>query len=445
MSRLLAYERLTLGSENPRITVDGERMPMRYLTVNGMLAYQIAYACGTCGLVLRRQPGAPGRALSAAQVRDRLNAGLDELDPQVVAAFAAQLPRDDYLVMLLDVRPHLVAPGSASDYFATEGPACWRNGEVDSPFEPTNTGYYRLGSRSIGAHDELFEFAVPMIGPAGLDEATTARYAEAAGHPTAVAFGLLDIEGPWFRREQHWGLFHFLLDGHHKTAAAAAAGRPVRLLTFVCTGHSCATSREFRQLPGLLAPGRSAQVMRLRPAYPDDPDQVQTERSVLRDGLTHINDVFINFRNGTFQWIFIKRFLLPAVSCDDQEVLARLLAHELYGDSYAGGEPGADQELHGPYWRHQIMPDSFVPTTAVAETARLRAWARQYADVSRRLRRAMKRELFEPLALADAVYRLRELGESAHHDWGWVLGPFHELVLIDRARTRVSLVVASDD
>ncbi|MDG4811137.1 hypothetical protein O7634_30630 [Micromonospora sp. WMMD1120] len=252
MSRLIAHELMTIGTANPRIGVDGCRMPSRYLTIDGVPAYQIGYSCGTCGLVLRRQPGAPTGPLSAAAVRDRLNAGLNGLDQDVVDAFAAQLPRADYQVMLLDTLPMLAASGSTNDYFAFDGPAGWRNEEFEYSIDPANASYYRLDRLAVGAHDELFEFAVPMGDPTELDADVVARYSQAPGRPTAVAFGLLDIEGPWFRRERHWGLFHFLLDGHHKMAAAAANNALIRLLTFVSAGDSLASDDELFRLPEII-------------------------------------------------------------------------------------------------------------------------------------------------------------------------------------------------
>jgi hypothetical protein len=258
MTGVLAHELMTLGVASPRIGIDWKRQPSRYLTIDGIPACQIAYSCGTCGLVLRRQPGAPGGTASVTEVRDRLNAGLDGFDGQLIDAFSSQLPRGDYLVMLLEVKPRLVVPGSADDYFATDGPAGWRNEEFEYSVDPTNVSYYRLGSGAVGEHDELFEFVVPMTDPVNLDETTTTQYAEVASHPTAVAFGLLDIEGPWFRRERHWGLFHFLLDGHHKTAAAAMAGRPLRLLTFVSASDSLAGDDELLRLPEVLETGNTA-------------------------------------------------------------------------------------------------------------------------------------------------------------------------------------------
>lgn len=258
MTTVLAHELLTLGTANARIGIDWERRPARYLTIDGVPAYQIGYSCGTCGLVLRREPGAPMASASPAEVRDRLNTGLDDLDGPVIDAFSNQLPRGDYQVMLLDIQPQLVTPGAVDDYFAVDGPAGWRNEEFEYSIDPTNISYYRLGHRAIGEHDELFEFAIPMADPAGLD-ATTTRYATATGHTTAVAFGLLDIERPWFRRQRHWGLFHYLLDGHHKTAATAAAGHRIRLLTFVSASHSLASDEELLRLPQALQAGNTAQ------------------------------------------------------------------------------------------------------------------------------------------------------------------------------------------
>ncbi len=253
MSTLIAHELMTLGSRNPRIGVDWERRPSRYLTIDGVPAYQIAYSCGTCGLVLRREPGAPSGLLSATDVRDRLNAGLDGLDTDVIDTFAGQLPRGDYQVMLLDTKPVLAAPGSAGDYFSVDGPAGWRNEEFEYSIDPANTSYYRLDRRSVGEYDELFEFAVPMSDPTELDADVVERYSSASGRPTAVAFGLLDIEGPWFRQERHWGLFHFLLDGHHKTASAAANSGSIRLLTFVSAGDAMASDDELLRLPEIIS------------------------------------------------------------------------------------------------------------------------------------------------------------------------------------------------
>ncbi|MFI0156384.1 hypothetical protein [Streptomyces lydicus] len=49
----------------------------------------------------------------------------------------------------------------------------------------------------------------------------------------------------------HWGLTHFLLDGHHKLAAAASAGAPVQLLSLLALGESLAEPADHRRLATL--------------------------------------------------------------------------------------------------------------------------------------------------------------------------------------------------
>jgi hypothetical protein len=113
---------------------------------------------------------------------------------------------------------------------------------------------YRFGHSRVSENGELFQFAVPLSDPRDADSEAIARYAvrPIGGHPTAVALGILDIEGPWFRRVEHWGLFHSLLDGHHKTAAAAATAQPVRVLSLVSVGESMADKDACLRLPRLL-------------------------------------------------------------------------------------------------------------------------------------------------------------------------------------------------
>ncbi len=62
--------------------------------------------------------------------------------------------------------------------------------------------------------------------------------------PTAICLTVLDIKAPavWNNNEQpqfvrHWCLAHYILDGHHKLYAAAKAGKPINLLSFLATGE----------------------------------------------------------------------------------------------------------------------------------------------------------------------------------------------------------------
>ncbi|MCP3997393.1 MAG: hypothetical protein GY722_20400 [bacterium] len=50
----------------------------------------------------------------------------------------------------------------------------------------------------------------------------------------------------------HWGLAHYLLDGHHKIEAAAKSGKAVRLLSLITVGSSLAQERDINRLPAVL-------------------------------------------------------------------------------------------------------------------------------------------------------------------------------------------------
>lgn len=169
------------------------------------------------------------------------------------------------------------------------------------------------------------------------------------------------------------------------------------------------------------------------------------EASAATARLMQVDHVFINFKNGTFQWVDIRRFALPAPVVDDMSILAMLIDHELYGDDYAGGEPGGNPERHGPYWRDRITPACYDPIDPDAAERRVRVWAEQHAPVPDHLQPKLQREMYQPLRTAELVYHLRDLDQAAFHDWGGVHNEFHELVLIDRAAGTVSVVVAADD
>ncbi|MEV6942706.1 hypothetical protein AB0N07_12020 [Streptomyces sp. NPDC051172] len=86
--------------------------------------------------------------------------------------------------------------------------------------------------------------------------------------PTAVAVSTLDRCQPAVSLQstdeyEHWGVTHFLLDGHHKLEAAASAGRPVQLLSLLSLDDSLSGSEDHRRLAGLRSqPGLSRRLGR---------------------------------------------------------------------------------------------------------------------------------------------------------------------------------------
>jgi hypothetical protein len=160
--------------------------------------------------------------------------------------------------------------------------------------------------------------------------------------------------------------------------------------------------------------------------------------------LVHDSHTFINFANGTYQWADVHRFrLLVGRDDHDRAILAALIGHDVFGNNYAS-RPGNDAARHGPYWRARVEPSSYEPFAAQRAEQRLRAWAERHAPLREVTRRQLEHDVYWPLRLADAVYRLRDLGTESLHDWSGVHDEFHEFVWMHNAGW-LTLLVAADD
>jgi hypothetical protein len=156
-------------------------------------------------------------------------------------------------------------------------------------------------------------------------------------------------------------------------------------------------------------------------------------------------NVFINFRTSR-QWVLIKLFALPP-NLDDQAILALLIRHVRYRDSYAAPEFTDAETIHGPYWLNAITPDTFEAVPASDIETLIRTWAEYTVPLTDDDRAAMEREVYPRVANATSRYQLPDIRETAQHDWARVVrvDGFHEFVLIDRRIDEVTLLVATDD
>ncbi|WP_165188128.1 hypothetical protein [Caulobacter soli] len=216
----------------------------RFLTVDGKKAYHLGNICGTCAFLFERLEGA-NATVDVADLSNKLAAGVSSLPNDLVDALSLLVPVGDYRVALLRLRPRLVSLGGGDDYFAVE--QVENQGGVDSfwglPHHP-KVPYYRPDQRSIvEVGDEggkAFDFIVPMFPEAWLKAERVEFYAkalEAGAESTAVSISVLDIKEPAEEGAAHWCMAHYLLDGHHKIAAAARTGRPITLIAFVAVDH----------------------------------------------------------------------------------------------------------------------------------------------------------------------------------------------------------------
>ena len=246
----------TLGSDSPRLAFGEEAKPdgawagRRSLQLDGSPAFELSFWCGTCQFLFRRLEGAT-QTVSPADAEGALRDGIDVIDDEVASRFGAIVATGTYLPILLEVHPELVLPAASDDYFSVEQVATWGVQPFWGLPEYPRTPYYRTFQTDVAADAHLFEFVVPMVPPSWNDPKRVEFYRAALGNgsrPTAVAVTTLDVCEPATDTGgdvyAHWGLTHFLLDGHHKVQAASETGAPVTLLSLLALDDSLADSEQ---------------------------------------------------------------------------------------------------------------------------------------------------------------------------------------------------------
>lgn len=229
-------ERAALVVPTPK-PAPGTAFPPRRLTLRGVAVFELNLWCGTCPAIFKKLAEPDAADLELAN--DLLNAGLSVIDDAVLEAYGKALPKSEYTVLLLEITPQLVLPGTTWDYFSNEQVTTWGVDPAVGAADDPGTPYYRTFETPVRRDRHLYEFVVPMVPPTWNDRDTVADYLRADGVDcsTAVAYSLLDVLQPAMDQGEdyyeHWVLTHFLLDGHHKIEAAAAAGRSIRLLSLV--------------------------------------------------------------------------------------------------------------------------------------------------------------------------------------------------------------------
>ncbi len=133
--------------------------------VDDQPAFERSFYCGTCPFLFRRLETAQQK-LSLEAVQERLTSALDDPDDGgVIDAFATLLPQGEFLPLLLEVRPRMVVPGKAGDYFSDEQVRTWGIDQFWGLPEYPHTPYYRTFETAVDANAHLYEFVVPMVAP----------------------------------------------------------------------------------------------------------------------------------------------------------------------------------------------------------------------------------------------------------------------------------------
>jgi hypothetical protein len=231
----------------------------RYLTIEGKKAYHIGNKCGTCAFLFERLHGA-NRSVNVDELTAQLNSGLKRLESSAVDSLQTIMPGGEYHVLLLQGWPRLVYPGNESDYFSGEQVDLWGVDKFWGMPHSPRTEYYRLQTTVLPGQRGLFEFLIPMFPHSWLNQERVARYRELVGKEetsTAVTVSVLDVKAPADCEAEttvstHWCLAHYLIDGHHKTYAAAEAGKPLTFISFLATEHSMSSEDELNELLTIL-------------------------------------------------------------------------------------------------------------------------------------------------------------------------------------------------
>lgn len=264
----LPPRRLGVPVEQARLRfgpADGE-FSARYLFLSGTPAFELSPWCGTCPFLFARKEGASGTMSADVGTMAELELPVESVDDRILAPFASLLAEGEFLPLLLEVRPELAAPHGERDYFTHEQVATWGvDGFWGLPENPRSF-YYRTFETRVQSDQHLYEFVVPMVPPSWNDQERVRHYRDlmrTGVTPTAVAVSTLDVCQPAIDEEStdyyvHWGLTHFLLDGHHKVEAAARSGASVRLLALVSLDGSLSGPDDIHRLPNLLSRARSA-------------------------------------------------------------------------------------------------------------------------------------------------------------------------------------------
>jgi hypothetical protein len=245
MSKLIAMaeaKSIKAGSRVDFQTQGGGNWPEwdRFITLDGRRAHHVGNICGTCPFLFERLEGA-NEKVSPTELSNTLRNGIKSIDQRVIDVAMEILPTGAYKVLLLSCVPRFISPSGKGDYFFEEQIQLWGvDGFWGVPHYAKNE-YYRSEMAKIGNRGALFEFVVPMFPKRYLHEETIQSYDAILSHPTiptALAVSILDVKQPatWMGNPEittHWCLAHYLLDGHHKICAAAKAGKPISILSFL--------------------------------------------------------------------------------------------------------------------------------------------------------------------------------------------------------------------
>ena len=147
----------------------------------------------------------------------------------------------------------------------------------------------------------------------------------------------------------------------------------------------------------------------------------------------------LQFRDESFRWAQLVEFTISDGQIVPQDALTSLLQHPRYREYWGGYRLTTDGNLtHGPFPLDAIAVESFAPSDLVLVVELLLGFA-AIEPLNPDLAKAWQRLVERALAGRPEAWHL------SHHDWGWVVSEFVELVVIERETRMLRLLIAGID
>lgn len=246
MRRVIASQPFTATGEATVLSVEAPGH-MVYLRVYSQASLEISSRCDTCPFAFTQLIDAPSVDLQG--VIDHLHGGINTIGDDIIELLSRGLPAGEYIATLLEVEPTYTTFGQPDDYFSTEQGGIWEPAlQYEGGRHYPRTGYYRTATALVEPEVEpdakFFEFVVPLHHTGSyqrIDDWKQRMREGARPVALAIAFGESRCPATWGGISpviSHLCVAHYLLDGHHRIAAAALAGMPVRLLSAYALGGS---------------------------------------------------------------------------------------------------------------------------------------------------------------------------------------------------------------
>ena len=145
----------------------------------------------------------------------------------------------------------------------------------------------------------------------------------------------------------------------------------------------------------------------------------------------------------TYRWVKTKTFRLGNETAT--AALDALVTDARYRDHYTSPDSETDAAIHGPYRLEAVTVEAFYEVTPETARREIQEWLDLYGPVQPEEIHGDWAFMETRLTSATDIYRLRDLGESALHEFGWILRDFREFVAVDTNSLQLHLVVAAGD